>query len=360
MKTAALGLGARVRAWTKTFVLVGLQPPAVWLRDSLLELTTVSVTELLRAPDFAVLEPGRDEPRRQVQSLFQTVDPTLREDAETLIGHLNEVRFGYRSEEDRQNPDVRPRPEYDPARPEAKTQEKRIAHKCAELGCSRAFLFEKLRILRDMGPIGLIPASALAPVTRGEQFEPRVEALVAELLADVVSGSKSKPRDTDLHRRLEAMIDDYNAHLEADEQPIKKVPYSTFVAKLAIYTHASGYRRRTTKSLRGTASRPPTPYRHFRARRPGEYVLIDSSPYDVWALHSETGEPIRLMLTIALDLYSRSIVAFRLTPRDAGAIDTAMLIYDIVSPNALLHRVADGVEPDVEAIPSTSFEQPAA
>lgn len=89
------------------------------------------------------------------------------------------------------------------------------------------------------------------------------------------------------------------------------------------------------KARRSIANRPKGTYKQMVATRPGEVVLIDSTPFDAFALDPVTFQWIQLQLTIALDLFSRSIVAWRFTPVSTKAVDAALLLYDIIRPKLM-------------------------
>ena len=143
---------------------------------------------------------------------------------------------------------------------------------------------------------------------------------------------------------------------QTNESNITKVRFRRLVQTRLDHTHGAGVLRapdRSTfnrllhklakgrgtfgaaKARRSIANGPDTPYRRFPATRPGEYVLIDCTPLDVYAVDPVSFDWIPLVLTIALDLYTRSILAWRFTPRGAKDIDTALLLADIIGPKPM-------------------------
>lgn len=95
------------------------------------------------------------------------------------------------------------------------------------------------------------------------------------------------------------------------------------------------------RSEDGNASREGEDYGHVEATYPGEYVLIDSTVLDVHALNpfgSGDKAPLaardwhQVELTIALDLYSRCILAIRLSPLSTKGVDLAELIHELFRP----------------------------
>lgn len=102
-------------------------------------------------------------------------------------------------------------------------------------------------------------------------------------------------------------------------------------------------RETKNKSLKGSAkgrrsinNGPETTYRQFYATRPGEMLLIDSTPLDAFAMAPVSFKWLPIQLTIAFDLYTRSIVGWRFTPVSTKGVDAALLLYDVVRPKAML------------------------
>jgi hypothetical protein len=79
-----------------------------------------------------------------------------------------------------------------------------------------------------------------------------------------------------------------------------------------------------TKAKREIAGRPAAPYGRLRATRPGEYLLLDTTRLDVFAMDPVTLRWVQAELTAAMDLYDRCVTGLRLTPvsTKAGAART--------------------------------------
>jgi putative transposase len=86
------------------------------------------------------------------------------------------------------------------------------------------------------------------------------------------------------------------------------------------------------KARRSVANRPSGPYGRLRATRPGEYVVLDTTPLDVFAMEPVTLRWVPVELTVAMDLYSRCILGLRLTPISTKSADVANVLYQCVSP----------------------------
>jgi hypothetical protein len=88
----------------------------------------------------------------------------------------------------------------------------------------------------------------------------------------------------------------------------------------------------SAKARRSVADRPEGCYGRLRAARPGEYVLLDSTPLDVFAMEPVTLRWVQAELTIAMDLFTRCILGLRLTPVSAKSVDVASVLFEVLSP----------------------------
>ncbi|REE98331.1 transposase [Thermomonospora umbrina] len=66
--------------------------------------------------------------------------------------------------------------------------------------------------------------------------------------------------------------------------------------------------------------------------RPGQVVALDTTELPVMVREDVFGEPVSVMLTLALDVYTHSLVAFRLTLVSDTSVDVAMLLRDVMMP----------------------------
>ena len=87
-----------------------------------------------------------------------------------------------------------------------------------------------------------------------------------------------------------------------------------------------------TKTKREIAGRPEAPYGRLRATRPGEYLLLDTTRLDVFAMDPVTLRWVQAELTIAMDLYDRCVTGLRLTPVSTKAVDAAAVLFESVRP----------------------------
>lgn len=85
------------------------------------------------------------------------------------------------------------------------------------------------------------------------------------------------------------------------------------------------------KGRRSVAQRPVGPYGRLRATRPGEYVVLDTTPLDVFAMEPVTLRWVPVELTVAQDLFDRCILGLRLTPVSTTSADVANVLYQCVT-----------------------------
>jgi hypothetical protein len=78
--------------------------------------------------------------------------------------------------------------------------------------------------------------------------------------------------------------------------------------------------------------------------RPGQVVALDTTPLPVKVRDGVFGEPVSAYLTLAMDVFTHSAVAFRLTLVSDTSVDAAMLLRDVMMPLP----VRDGWGPEME------------
>ena len=66
--------------------------------------------------------------------------------------------------------------------------------------------------------------------------------------------------------------------------------------------------------------------------RPGQVVALDTTVLPVMVREGVFGDPVRCHLTLALDVYTHSLCAFRLTLVSDTSVDIAMLLRDVMMP----------------------------
>lgn len=244
----------------------------------------------------------------------------LREAAE-LLAHLNEAWFGYRSGDPGRPSHEEPRQGFDPERT---TLRQRVAAKAADLGCSVGKLHQKRGDLLRRGVVALVDGRAARSAT-GAGVDLRVrEAIVAEA-KELADGSDV--RKMQFRARVASRLARESG--EPLELPSSRQTFNRIVDEVLAPT---GLFRLPAKSRRSALSAPSEDLGSLVAERPGEFVAIDTTGLDVFAIDPFTFQWVGLDLTVALDVCTRSILTFRLTPFSTQGVDLALLLSDLLSP----------------------------
>jgi transposase InsO family protein len=320
MPKLPLWVGCRVRFEGATHTVTGIDGPTMRLRSETGVAQLIVTVELLDASDFEILGLDYDEEAAQTSTFLDDLPDRVRRKAEKRLAHLNEVVSGFQSGDREIALANEPRPGYDP---NSTTLEERVEAKRREKGWSRRTTFRDLRLYREFGLWGLVDKRQVRPM-RGLNLEPQVLNATERVLQE--RSDKSTVSHDEIRRRVQVELD-----REHGPGVVACPPRSTFNRKLNELTGGRGTFGAAAKARRSIGNRPKTPYRRFRPTRPGEVVVIDSSPCDVFAYDPVSGQAVALELTMALDLYTRSLLAWRFTPRSAKGVDAALLLHDVVA-----------------------------
>lgn len=176
---------------------------------------------------------------------------------------------------------------------------------------------------RSDGVVGLLDERSHRP-RPSPAVDPRWDDACLEVLRNYTQAS-TPTRDVvlDQTRRLvEQRYPDGDVKI-----PARTTAYRRLNA-LAKGRHSFG----SAKNRRSVANRPDGPYGRRRATRPGEFVVLDSTPLDVFAMEPLTMRWVPVELTVAMDLYSRCILGLTLTAGSTTSADVANVLYQCVAP----------------------------
>ncbi len=315
-----LSAGSRVTYDGQGWEIAELTPPSVLLAGPAGGLRRVSISHLLAAPGTRIGDSsGAERPADaglRLAGLSRAELAELRE----RVAHVREACTGYR----RGSPDLalpgEPRPQYAPGagrlqRYQAKAAEMQVGVRTVERWAAR--------LERD-GPAGLADERHLR--RRGPQggADARWLAMARTVLAEHADAS-TPTQDLILARTA--------ARLDTEFGPgAVRLPGRTraraLLREIARGTSAFG----GAKARREIAGRPAAPYGRLEATRPGEYLLLDTTRLDVFAMDPVTLRWVQAELTIAMDLYDRCITGLRLTPVSTKAVDAAAVLFESVRP----------------------------
>lgn len=198
----------------------------------------------------------------------------------------------------------------------------RVAAAATELSVSKRTVQRWLTSYREAGIAGLADSRLLG--LRSSGVDPRWDAACLAVL-DEYTGASTPTMNVVLDRIRHRVEDEHGSGA------VICPPHTTAYRRLKALSkgrHAFG----SAKQRRSVAGRPQGPYGRLRATRPGEYVVLDTTPLDVFAMEPVTLRWVPVELTVAQDLFTRCILGLRLTPVSTTAADVANVLYQCVTP----------------------------
>ncbi|MEV0287938.1 helix-turn-helix domain-containing protein [Kribbella sp. NPDC050820] len=252
------------------------------------------------------------------------VDDADRKEALRRAGHVREVLTGYRSGTPDLAVEGEPRPEFAPGLPLMQ----RYRAKAAELGVSDRTIRAWVRDYQQCGEAGLVNLTASRHRPPLANVDPRWVDACHAVLNEQVGESNVTKRLT--LRRIEGLLE---RQFGAGTVPVPRG--GAAYRAVDELSRGRGSFGASAKSRRSIANRPTVSYGRLRASRPGEYVLLDTTRLDVFALEPVTLRWVQVELTIAMDLYTRCILGLRLSPVSTKSVDVASVLFEIVHPRAL-------------------------
>ncbi|MGW6880239.1 transposase [Streptomyces goshikiensis] len=249
---------------------------------------------------------------------------------ELRMAHLLEVATGFRSGDPFHPGPGEPRAEYDPA---TTTLTERRHAKVAELaaldpvhakllglgsvGYRTLIRWENAR--RRFGLVGCADDRWL----RRSGGTRVVSAQVREAVLAVREETKRMAKVS--MRTKDRMIRQY---VREEFGPETKVPsYDTLRRLWQEWFGPGGARQRYARS-----ADLPESEGHVLVHRPGQVVALDTTVLPVMVREHVFGDPVKMHLTLALDVCTHSLVAFRLTLVSDTSVDVAMVLRDVTMP----------------------------
>lgn len=260
---------------------------------------------------------------------------------ELRMAHLLEVATGFRSGDRLRPGPGEPKPEYDP---DTTTLTGRRQAKVAELGAldrQQAKLLgldavgyrTLIRWENDRRQFGLVGCADDRWLREGGGH-PKVTEEVREAIfavrEETLRGAKVSMRTKDrLIRQYIRETFEVPAE-EAGESPLPVVEIPSYRTLCRVWKEwfgSGGGRQRYARS-----AELPVKKGHVVIHRPGQVIALDTTVLPVMVREGVFGDPIKPHLTIALDVATHSLVAFRLTLVSDTAVDVAMLLRDVMMP----------------------------
>jgi transposase InsO family protein len=318
-----------------------------------------SLNELLRSEGTRVIS-DVDPPPNEVAAepagvLLAQLSNAEREQVCDRAAHIREVLTGFRSGSEELALPGEPRPEYRSDVPLSR----RYANKAREIGAGQRTVERWVQQFLQHGEAGLVSTKDKRSAGAGGKVDPRWTETAVEVMVEHTD--QSRPSQT-------MVIDRTNARVIArfGEGEVALPSRATAFRVLGELENRYPTFRLSTKRNRDIAARPGQAYGKLRPTRPGEYLLMDTTRLDVFALDPITLRWVQAELTVGMDWYTRCVVGIRLTPVSTKSVDAAAVLYQAYRPRPAgdewpayavwpEHGVPRSVLIDVTAIEGPSF-----
>lgn len=261
-----------------------------------------------------------EDPQDVAATILAVISDAERRRIRETAGHIHEVLTGYRCGDAATGESGEPRPEYDPSL--ALTD--RYNAKAAETGVDTRTVQRMVAAFRQHGEAGLVNAKHVR-VQNSPSVDKRWRETAIEVMVEHVD--QSRPSRTAVIKRTSARV---IARFGLDVVPIPKHA-SAYRAMAALDEKYSTFRH-SGKRNRDIAARNPGTYGKLRPTRPGEYLLMDTTRLDVFAMDPISLRWTQVELTVGMDWYTRCITGLRLTPVSTKSVDAATVLYQSYRP----------------------------
>ena len=332
---------------------------AVVLVDGTKKTRRLRLVELLRDASNVSGAPSAEPALAPLALAWADATDEQRDEARRKAGHVRELRTGFVSGMPKLALPHEPRAEYDAQL--ADIHERRRS-KAAELGITVKTLKRWEERFDEGEDLALLDfrKTAWTPALSG--LDPRWVDMCRRVVEENVRGAK---------RTVTATLAIVLARLKRDYpgDDVRIPSDSAARAAVAELTRGKGTFGASMRAQRSIETRPPVPYGRLVATRPGEYVVLDTTPLNVFGVAPVTGKWMRAELTVALDLYDRSILGLRLAPVSTKAVDVAGVLMEALAPRELpaewgeraswpFHGVPENIVIDVENLKALRFRRP--
>ncbi|MFD2794423.1 Mu transposase C-terminal domain-containing protein [Promicromonospora vindobonensis] len=344
--TVMITVGTRLSRAGERFTVLGIEDQRLRLRGRDGRVLLVHTAALLAEPSTTI--EGADT--TSVQALgpvLENLTVAQRAQLDERLAHVRELLTGYTSGSASSAAEGEPRAPFDPALPLTD----RYAAKSAESGVSVRTLKRWVAAFREIGPAGLLDGRGLRVSDPLGGVDERWLAMCRTVLAEHTDAARPT-RNLLLQRVSARLAAEHGQGVVPEPGPGKAR------AVLGEITRGTNAFTGSTKGKRSIAGRPQGVYGRLRPTRPGEYLLLDTTPLDVFAMEPVTLRWVRVELTIAMDLYSRSITGLRLSPMSTKAVDAALVLFESLRPDSRA-RTGGGLLPyaglpDMVVVPTTA------
>lgn len=285
----------------------------------------IGLRELLDGGCARIVTDELDEMRTEESAAVVLAELTDHEAQalEAKAGHVREVLTGFRSGSADLPLAGEPRSLFEPRLPLMS----RYEAKAAELGVSSRTIRHWVSAYRRGGEAELAASRSGGQETIGPatHVDKRWIEVASEVMVE--HRDQSRPNRAMVIKRTEARLA-ARFGKGAVATPSRATAYRTIARLEQKYPTF----RLSTKRNRDIADRPDTAYGRLRPTRPGEYLLLDTTRLDVFALDPVTLKWVQAELTVGMDWYTRCITGIRLTPVSTKSVDVAGVLYQAYRP----------------------------
>jgi len=183
------------------------------------------------------------------------------------------------------------------------------------------------------GVFALVDGRRLRGYHQFPSLDPEIKRIVEEVVARL-DGTTSKPRKKVIYRTV-------TQKALAEGFTWEQLPERTVREYLAHLLKPLG---RTTRAHKTNALRATASFQSFPAVAVGQVVAMDVTRADNFCYDPFTGRPVSVEVITAIDLASRVVLAIRVIPRSALALEAGLVLVDILRPFSLAvdqNRVED-------------------
>jgi hypothetical protein len=250
------------------------------------------------------------------------VPDSARREARERAAHVREMLTGYRSGSPEAALPGEPRARYRPELP----KRRRYAAKAKELKKGYRTIERWVRLYRDHGEAGLVSDRTVQPgmPTVIDRRWGNWKTTALEIMIEHTD--LSKPTQTLVRNRANARL----IRTGVDAARLPSPATANRLLKDLERQHPTFLK--SAKLNRDIASRSVEPYGKLRPVRPGEYMFMDTTRLDVFAMDPESLRWVSVELTVVMDAYTRCITGMRLTPVSTKSIDAAAVLYQTFRP----------------------------
>lgn len=210
-----------------------------------------------------------------------------------------------------------------------RSQQRRILRgELKQSGISTSTVRNWVLAYQDQGLLGLVDGRKMRKSLGFEVLDPVFRDAILDIV-ETFDGDRSAVNHKEIIRLARMRMKE--AGREAYAQPARAT--GEYVAWL-FRERGHNTRAQRSNAIRGTSGKT-----HFPAIRVGQVVAIDATRADVLVWDPLHERPISVEVLTAIDVASRCVVACRIVPKSADAVDASLLLYDVMRPH---HMVVAG------------------